>query len=84
MKINSKNDSKMGVVRPEAVPAPFMLADMTVINPEGIFDGLNTVLPEAKPFGFRDLSEYPELMKTDQFLNPARARAISAMNVFSF
>jgi hypothetical protein len=61
-----------------------MLADMTVINPETIFDGIKTVHPEAQPFRFRDLSEFPELMKTDQILDPTRTKAISVMSVFSF
>ena len=66
-----------------------MLTDMTVLCPESACSGLPTGIgviktrPDAVTFGFRPLEDFPDLMKTEQFLDETRTKILGELTVFT-
>lgn len=87
MKVNIKrgnnNDPLDGAKRKLAniplPPAPFMLTEQIVLQkPE------NGGQQDCMPLMFRPLSDFPELLKTDEYIDDERTKVLSDLTAFHF
>lgn len=63
-----------------------MLTDMTVLKPESACSGDAVIATrdDATPLCLRPLNAYPDLLRTQQFLDDSRTKLVTEMTGLSF